>query len=154
MSSMAAIQDFLSHKRLAMVGVSRQRMEFSRILYRELRSRGYDVVPVNPNAPDIDGQKCFARVPDIEPPVDGALLMTPPHRTTAVIRECMAAGVTRIWVFSSVHNNVVEAEAATFCDAKGISLVPGECPMMFLPHTGFIHRAHGFVRKITGEYPR
>ena len=153
MSSMAAIQDFLSHKRLAMVGVSRQRTEFSRIVYRELRDRGYDVVPVNSNTNQIDGQKCFARIEDIEPPVEAALLMTPAEATTAAVRGCQAAGVKSIWIFGSGRKTSLDPEALSLCGENHISLVPGECPLMFLPHTGFIHRAHGFVRKITGGFP-
>ena len=153
MSSMAAIQDFLSQKRLAMVGVSRQPMEFSRILYRELRDRGYDVVPVNSKANEIDGQKCFARIEDIEPPVESALLMTPADATTAAVRGCQSAGIKRIWIFGSGRKTSLDPEALSQCSENHISLVPGECPLMFLPHTGFIHRAHGFVRKITGGFP-
>jgi predicted CoA-binding protein len=50
MSSMATVQEFLSQKRLAVVGLSRQPKDFSRALFHALRDQGYDVVPVNPEA--------------------------------------------------------------------------------------------------------
>ncbi len=81
MSSMQMIQDFLGQKRLAVVGVSRQPKDFSLVLFRELRKRGYDAVPVNPQAEEIDEQPCYARLQAIHPPVDGALLMTSPAAT-------------------------------------------------------------------------
>lgn len=42
------INDFLSHRRIALVGVSRNPQDFSRAVFRELATRGYEVVPVNP----------------------------------------------------------------------------------------------------------
>ena len=49
MALRARIDDFLSRKRLALVGVSRNPQDFTRSMFREFRRRGYDVVPVNPN---------------------------------------------------------------------------------------------------------
>src|SRR5271157_5480987 len=86
MSSMQMIQDFLGQKRLAVVGVSRQPKDVSLALFREFRKRGYDAVPVNPEAEQIDDQTCFARLQAVHPPVDGALLMTPPAATDVVVR--------------------------------------------------------------------
>ena len=71
MTSMQLIQDFLGQRRLAVVGVSRQPRDFSLALFRELRKRGYDAVPVNPEAERIDKQPCFARLQSVNPPVDG-----------------------------------------------------------------------------------
>jgi hypothetical protein len=48
----------------------------------------------------------------------------------------------------------VSADAIGFCAANGISVVPGECPFMFFPGTPWFHRMHGWVKKITGSYPR
>ena len=99
MSSMQMIQDFLGQKRLAVVGVSRQPKDFSLALFRELRKRGYDAVPVNPEAEQIDEQPCFARLQAVHPPVDGALLMTSPAATDAVVRDCAEAGIRRVWMY-------------------------------------------------------
>ena len=67
MASMERVRDFLSQKRLAFVGVSRQPKDYSRALFREFGARGYDAVPVNPAIAEIEGCRCFARVQDIEP---------------------------------------------------------------------------------------
>ena len=69
-----SIEDFLAQKRIAMIGVSRNPKDFSAALFDELRKHGYDMVPVNPKAAEVLGQTCFARVQDIQPPVDAALL--------------------------------------------------------------------------------
>ena len=62
MTVMERIQDFLGQKRVAIVGVSRQPKGFSRVLLREFRQKGYDAVPVNPEAREMEGLPCFARL--------------------------------------------------------------------------------------------
>jgi len=151
--SLEVIEDFLAQKRIAMVGLSRQPKEFSAMLFEELCRRGYDVVPVNPGASEVLGRRCFARVQDIQPPVDAALLMTSPAVTETVVEDCAAAGIRRVWMYSAGGAGAVSPKAVEFCAARGIQVVPGECPFMFFPHAG-LHRVHGFIRKITGSYPR
>jgi len=151
---MERVRDFLGQKRIAVVGVSREPKDFSRSLFRELRERGYDAVPVNPDAREIEGQPCFARIGDVQPPVDGALLMTSPAVTEKVVHDCADAGVRRVWMYRGGGPGAVAPAAVQFCESNGISVVPGECPFMFLPDTQWFHRFHGFVKKITGSYPR
>lgn len=147
------IEDFLAQKRIAMVGLSRQAKDFSVMLFEEFCRRGYDVVPVNPGAAEVMGRPCFARVQDIKPAVDGVLLITSPAVTEAVVEDCAEAGIRRVWMYSAGVEGAVSPKAVEFCRARGIQVVPGECPFMFFPHNGF-HRVHGFIRKITGSYPR
>lgn len=143
------IQDFLEQKRFAMVGVSRHDKDFSRELFRELRGRGYDVIPVNPNVSEIEGQPCFPHVSDIEPAVEGALLLTSAEMTEAVVHECVAAGVHRIWMHRGAGQGAVNEDAVEFCRQHGIAVIPGECPFMFLKNAGWFHRLHGFFRKLS-----
>jgi len=154
MTLMERIQDFLGQRRLAIVGVSRRPKDFSRALFREFRERGYDAVPVNPETREIDGQPCFARLQEIEPPVGGALLMTPPALAGRLVRDCAEAGVKRVWMYRAADQGAATADAVTFCEANGLSVIPCECPMMFLPGGAWFHRFHGLVKKITGSYPR
>jgi uncharacterized protein len=154
MSGRERIEDFLSQKRLALVGVSRNPRDFSRGLFREFCRRGYDMVPVSPNLADVDGHACYGRVQDVTPPVDGVLLMTPPAVTEQVVRDCAEAGVGRVWMFRGGGQGAVSASAIAFCEAKNMGVVPGECPYMFFRDTGFLHRAHGFIRQLTGTLPK
>jgi len=153
MSSMVLIREFLGQKRIAVVGVSREAKDFSRTLYSELRHRGYDVVPVNPEATEIDGQKCFAQLRDIQPPVDGVLVMTPHDVTGQVVRECAESGIKRVWMYRAGGKGAVDRDAVRFCRSCGIAVIPGECPFMFLSDAGWFHRLHGGWRKVFGGYP-
>lgn len=140
--------DFLAQRRLAVVGVSRDPKDFSRGLFRELRKRGYDLVPVNPAGGEIEGLHCALRVQDIRPPVDGALLMTRPEVSERVVRDCAAASIPRVWLHRGMGPGAVSAAAVELCRQHGIVVVEGECPYMFLPAPGFFHRAHGIVREL------
>jgi uncharacterized protein len=148
------IEAFLNQKRFAVVGVSQNPKDFSRALFREFRDRGYDPVPVNPAAGEIEGQPCFPRLQEVQPPVDSVLLMTSPAVTDTVVRDCAEAGIKQVWMYRAAGHGAVTPDAVRFCEANGMSVIPGECPFMFLPGGAWFHRLHGLVRKIAGSYPR
>lgn len=152
-ASLDVITDFLAHKRIAMAGISRDPANFSVRLFQEFTRRGYEVAPVNPNLREVEGRRCFGRVQDIEPPVEAVLLMTSPEVTETLVRDCDEAGVRTIWMYRATGKGSVNRAAVEFCRERGIRVVPGECPFMFLPRSAAFHRLHGFVRKITGRYP-
>src|SRR5215467_13376412 len=95
------IRDFLALRRIALVGLSRDPKDFSRALFREMCNKGYDMVPVNPAAGELEGRPCFARVQEIKTPVDGALLLTQPKDTEQVVQDCAEAGIRHIWMHRS-----------------------------------------------------
>ncbi|MCW5976442.1 MAG: CoA-binding protein [Bryobacteraceae bacterium] len=153
-STRERIDDFLHQKRIAMVGVSRHEKDFSRSLFREFEKRGFEMVPVHPEAAEIDGRACYRRLQDIQPPVDGALLMTTPAVTDAVVEDCAEAGVRRVWMYRATGEGAVSRRAVKFCREKGIDVVPGYCPFMFFENTAFFHRVHGVLLKLAGKYPQ
>jgi len=77
MSTIDLIQEFLSCKRIAMVGVSSNQEEFSRTLMDEFIKRGYEISPVHPDADKIAGLDCSRTVAQIKEPPDAALVFTP-----------------------------------------------------------------------------
>lgn len=154
MGQFSAIDDFLAQRRLALVGASRDPADFSRVVLRELLSRGYDVVPVNPEGAEIEGRPCARRVSEIAPPVDAVLVMTPAAVSADVVRDCATAGVARVWLHRGAGIGAVSAAAVALCYEHGIRVVPGACPLMFLPGTGWFHGLHGLVLRLFGRHPR
>ena len=153
-SSMEDITKFLACKRVAVVGVSRRPQHFSRAVLRGFLEKGYDAVPVNPNAEDIEGRKCFAHVSEITPPVEATLLLTgTSDATDQAMRECSEMGVRNIWVYKRVKYDEAHTRMQEVCRSHGAALIEGCCPFMFLPHPALIHRFHRFVSKISGSYP-
>ena len=143
---------FLAHRRLAVVGVSRDSRDFSRTVVRELTRRGYDVVAVNPIGGEAGGGMPFARrVQDIDPPVEAAILMTPPAVTTEVVKDCAQAGIRHVWMHQGVGRGAASPEAIAYCRQHDIEFVTGACPLMYLPQVGFVHRAHRWCREVFGR---
>jgi predicted CoA-binding protein len=147
------IDGFMAQKRLAMVGVSRDPKDFSRMLFREFLKQGYDAIPVNPNTVEVEGRKCFARVGDITPGVGSVLLMIPPAESSPVLREAIEAGARRVWLYRAVDKGGNHEETMALCREKGINLIAGYCPFMFFPKAQFFHRLHGFFMRLVGTYP-
>ncbi len=154
MTTREAIDDFLKQKRVAVVGVSHDEKDFTRALFREFGQRGYDVVPVNPNAGEIEGRRCFPRVQEITPPPDGALVLTPSKIAERVVMDCAAAGVKRVWLFRATGKGAASPAAIRYCRANGIQVVPGYCPFMFWRDTQFVHRLHRGLLTVFGAYPQ
>jgi hypothetical protein len=154
MTTKQQVDDFLALKRIAVVGVSRDPKGFGTVLWQEFRQRRYDAIPVNPNATEIDGQPCYARVQDIKPGVDGALIMTTSKETDQIVADCAEAGVKHVWMYGGMAPGASTKSAVAFCEEKGISVVQGLCPYMFLAGTPSFHAPHRVWKKLTGSYPR
>jgi predicted CoA-binding protein len=56
------VADFLAGKRIIVAGVSRSGSAPANAIFRRLRESGHEVIPVNPNASQIEGQQCY---PDV-----------------------------------------------------------------------------------------
>jgi predicted CoA-binding protein len=153
-TSRSEINEFLSHKRIALVGVSRNNQEFGNMLYRDMRRLGYDAVPVNPSAETIEGDRCYARVQDIAPGVDAALLLTAPALNERVVADCAEAGIKWVWFYGVSDRSAENAKAITFCREHGIEVIPGFCPYMFLEGVHVGHRMHSWVARLVGMAPR
>jgi predicted CoA-binding protein len=119
-------------------------------VFRALLERGYDAVPINPNGSEVEGRPCMRRLSELPGPVEGALLLTPPTATAEAVRDCMAAGVRRVWMHRGAGRGAVSPDAVAFCRERGIEVVDGACPFMFLPETSLFHRIHGFFHRLSG----
>jgi predicted CoA-binding protein len=150
----ASIDRFRDQRRLAVVGVSRDAADFSRAIFRAFTDRGYDAHPVNPAGGEVDGHSCARRIGDVQPPVEAALLLTPPTATDEVVRDCAESGVRQVWMHRGAGRGAVSQDAVAFCRERGIDVVDGACPFMFLPGTGFGHRLHRFFVGLAGRLPR
>ena len=154
MTTLKQVEDFLALKRVAVVGVSRDPKHFNRVMWEEFRQRRYDAVPVNPNVAEIDGVQCFASVKDIEPPVEGALIMTGKDDAETVVRECAEVGIKQVWLYGGMVPGASTAGAKAAADEQGMAHIDGFCPYMFLPDAPAFHGPHKVFKKITGRWPK
>jgi uncharacterized protein len=153
-ASLNEIESFLREKRIAIIGISRERANIGMSLCDAFTRLGYEVLPVNPKATEIKGTHCYSRVQDMHPAPSAALLLTTPAVTNVVVRDCAEAGIKKVWMYRGGGQGAVSVEAVEFCRAKGSEVIPGECPFMFLAPVRGVHWFHRCLRKITGHYPR
>ncbi|MBL0156571.1 MAG: CoA-binding protein [Bryobacterales bacterium] len=137
----AEIEAFVSLKRIAVIGVSRKSAHFSRMVLKELQDRGYDIVLVHPEATEIAGLKCFPSIRAVDPPVEGAMVLTPPEEAHRIGAECVQAGVTRLWLYRGVQA------------PHGSRAVLDECPLMWLKDPAWFHAVHKGIRTVFHTLP-
>jgi predicted CoA-binding protein len=148
----AQIDEFLGCRRIAMVGLSRAAKSYSRVVARGLR-REHELTGVNRNTNEIDGVACVSEIAMLPKGVDGVFIALPPGLGDAAVRECLSAGIRRIWVRGLEHKGSVSGELAAQCEQSGVALIDGRCPLMFL-NSGFPHNLHGRIAKWFGMWPK
>ncbi len=149
--SMQAVNEFLAQRRLAVVGVSDAKGSFAKTVYRELRTHGYDIVPVNPSVASVDGDRCFPDLASVPGDIDGAIVMVNRDVSPSIVRDCVARGIQHVWLFKGLGGpGAVSDEAVQIAHEHGLSVVEGACPLMFLDSPGWVHRVHRFMRRRNG----
>ena len=149
MTTKSTVEDFIAQERLAVVGVSREGKKFGNMAYKELKEKGYKLYPVHPQVEVIEGDICYPSLSDLPEEVDGVLIVLPPSETEKVVVEAYHAGITRVWMQQGAESDA----AIRYCEENGISVVHGECVLMFADPTAFHHRAHRWVWGVLGKLP-
>lgn len=150
-----AAADFLAQKRVAVAGVSRNPQGHgSNIVYQRLRDRGYEVFAVNPNADEIEGDRCYPDLGSIPGGVDAVVIGTSQDNTAAVMRDVVAAGVKRVWMHRSFGQGSVSEEATRFGRDNGVVVIDGGCPLMFDPTADFGHKCMRPFMSLIGAVPK
>src|SRR5262245_61742429 len=91
------VADFLRGKRIAVAGVSRQTNQAANAVFRKLRDCGYETFPINPNAAEVEGAKCYPDLASVPGPIDGVVVATHPRASADLVRQCAEQGINRIW---------------------------------------------------------
>jgi predicted CoA-binding protein len=146
-------RDCLAQKRIAIVGVTRDKQGWGRTLYDEFKKRGYDTYAIN-LARALEGIQCYGSLRDLPQKPDGVLLVVPPNVTDQVVREVAELGIPRVWMHRGGGVGAVSEAAIKFCREKNIAVVYGVCPFMYLQPQGFGHKLHYTFAKWFGGLPQ
>ncbi len=149
MTTLKQINDFLDSQPIAMVGVSRNPKKFGYTAFKELKEKGMKLVPVNPEADEILGERAFSSVSNLPSEVKSILIMTKKDKSAAVVREAKEKGIKQIWIQQMSESK----EALDELKGSEISYISGECILMYYkPHS--IHKFHGGLKKFFGRFPK
>ncbi len=149
-----AADEFLAQRRIAVAGVSRDSKQSANLIYRRLRDTGCETFAVNPNAGEVEGDRCYPSVRDIPDGVDGVVIVTTPEQALVVAADCVAARVPRVWLHRGMGPGSSSAEAVRFCREHDISVIPGGCPNMFGAISDPGHKCMCAMLRVTGKIPR
>jgi predicted CoA-binding protein len=146
-------RDFLSQRRIAVAGVSRDGKQAANLIFRKLRDTGHDVVAVNPRANRVEGAVCYERLSSIPEPIDAVVVATPPSATDSVVDECVALGIRWVWMHRAFGAGSVSEAAAAKCREHGMRVIAGACPMMFCEPVDCGHKCIRWILRISGRMP-
>ena len=136
-----AATEFLARKRVAVTGVSRTpKTHGSNTVYKRLRERGYEVFPVNPNADEVEGDRCYKDIASIPGGVEAVVIATRPKIAEDTMRECAALGIEHVWMHWGGGASSVSPAATEYGRRRGITVIDGGCPLMFGPTADLGHR--------------
>ena len=148
-----AASAFLAKKRVAVTGVSRTpKTHGSNSVYKRLRERGYEVFAVNPNAPEVEGDRSYKDLTSIPGGVDAVVIGTRPEFAENTMRECAELGIKHVWMHRGPGAGSVSQAATEYGREQGITVIDGGCPLMFRPTSDFGHRLMRIV--YSGKVPK
>ena len=148
-----SVAEFLSGERIAVAGVSRSSSQAANAIFRKLRDSGYETVPINPNASEVEGERCYPDLATVPGSLDGVVVATHPNVAVDVVRQCGERGVGRVWFHRSFGGGSVSEDAVRQCEASGIDCIVGGCPLMFCEPVDVGHRCMRWWLQRRGRVP-
>ncbi len=135
---------FFSSPAYAVVGASENRRKYGNIVFRYLRDKHFTVYPVNPNHATVEGDKCYATVADLPADVKSVVFVVPPVRTERIVRECVAHGITAVWMQPGAESMA----AVEYAGKNNIAAIYDACVMVVLSPLPAFGELHSWLKKI------
>lgn len=150
MITLNQINDFISPRKIAVAGASRNPKKFGGYVFNELKQKGFQLYPVNPNADEIQGEKCYKTIADLPEDVTRLLILTPKNETANIAEAAAKRGIKMVWIQQTAET----PEALKILEDAGIPVIYKKCIMMFANPVKGGHAFHRFFVKAFGSYPR
>lgn len=117
------IHDFLSMRKVAVIGMSKHSSKAAHYVPKYLSENGYNIIPVNPTTDEILGKRCYDSVSEIGEEVDIVDIFRPSNQVLTVIRDAIKKKPKVIWLQEGIHNS----EAEELARKEGIDVVFNRC---------------------------
>src|SRR5580692_11256481 len=112
-----------SSRTIAVVGLSNRRSRPSYGVSEYMQSRGYRIIPVNPNETEVLGEKSWATLEEIPERVDIVDIFRRPECVPEIVDAAIRIGAKGIWM----QEGVVHDDAAVKARAAGLEVVMDRC---------------------------
>ena len=117
------IRNFLSLKKVAVIGISRSESKAAHFVPKYLSENGFDIIPVNPNSNEILSKKCYKEITDVEGDIDIVDVFRPSEDVLPFVRDAIKKNPKVIWLQEGIHNE----EAENLAREHGIDIVFNRC---------------------------
>ena len=142
------IDQFLACKKFAVAGISRNKHKFGNTIYKELKKKNFDLVPVSPNMETFEGEKCYQSIGDLPSDVEALIIVTKPEVSLSLLKEAASKGINNIFLQQGAQNK----EIIEYAENNGVNIICKHCILMFVNPSG-IHKFHERISKFFGFYP-
>jgi predicted CoA-binding protein len=115
------IQQFLTGKRFAVVGASKDRAKYGNKVLRAYLQNNRDAVPVNPGADEVEGLTAYRDLASVPDDVDGVSIITPPAVTEKAVEQALQRGIKQIWMQPGAES----AAAIESAEKAGANVIAG-----------------------------
>jgi predicted CoA-binding protein len=113
----------LSTKTIASVGLSGNQEKESYWIASYLKDQGYRIIPVNPTAPEILGEKAYPDLESVPEKIDVVQVFRRPEDVPPVVEAAIKAGAKVVWM----QEGIVNEEAAQKAREAGLQVVMDAC---------------------------
>lgn len=110
-------------KTIAVVGLSSSPSRASYGVASYMRSRGYKVIPVNPNETEVFGDKSYASLADVPGEIDLVDIFRRSSEAGRAVDEAIAIGAKAVWL----QEGVIDQAAAKRAHEAGLLVVMDRC---------------------------
>ncbi|MDP2922678.1 MAG: CoA-binding protein [Candidatus Omnitrophota bacterium] len=120
------VKEFLAQKKFAVIGSFRNESKYAYKILKKLKSKGYEVYPVNPGVKEVEGVICYPSVKNIPVKIDVANLVTPAPVTEKIVIECKENGINRVWLQPGAENE----NTIKYCEENNMKVIYQACIML------------------------
>ena len=108
---------------IASVGVSSNSEKASYFVVGYLQRQGYRIIPVNPTASEVLGEKAYPDLPSIPDKVDVVQVFRPSEDVPPIVDQAIQIGARVVWMQEGISNEAAAAKAR----AAGLDVVMDRC---------------------------
>jgi hypothetical protein len=119
-----ALRSILEHDTIAVVGCSSTPGKDAHEIPKYLQEQGYEIVPVNPTAEEILGQRAYDSLTEVDREVDVVDVFRPSAEVAGIVEEVLERDdVDVLWLQLGIHDD----EAVARAEAAGLRVVQDRC---------------------------
>ena len=118
-----------AYRTWAVVGLSENPARASHRVASFLQSRGFRIIPVNPLADQILGERAYPDLASVPEPVEVVDIFRRSSQAGVHVDEAIAIGAKAVWL----QLDVIDEEAAARARAAGLDVIMDRCPAIEYP---------------------